>query len=437
MSIFKRKKDKDDWDFWKPADSTPPADREAESGSPAAAVSDEATAPTTPGAPEAASPAPSGPEEIPVADQAAPGEGAADASPPEAAILALPPDAGIPAPPPADIGAPPVADVPEAAPADAGATQASEPGPDSPAAEIAPTWETVEWVETAALPATQAEAPVGTQPGAEARAESRAERAEGRGRGRRHAAPGRGLVLAVTFLTGLPLRASEATPDELWSSMAWYPLVGLGLGVAGWCVYALMGDIAPAGVAAAVTVVALEAFTRVLHLDGLMDTCDGYFSGAPRERALEIMKDSRTGAMGVFGAVAVMLLKVTALASLSRSGAVVPLLVGWTAARALPPIDVRWFPYARDEGTGKAFNRGRGDNPPIVALALLVIVAAATGGATGRLGAVVVVVVVSLVLALLAQLAVARRLGGLTGDVYGFGVELVETVALVVAAALA
>ena len=226
MSIFRRKKDKDDWDFWKPTDSAPSADR-------GAAASDEAAAPVIPGAPEApapAPPAPLGPEEIPLAGQAAPSEGATDASPPEAAIVALPPDSGVPAPSPADIGAPPAADAP-ATPAGAGATPSAGPGPDTPVAETPATWESVEWVETPPPPVTHIEAPEGTQPGAEARAEARAESrgegTEGLGRGRRHAAPGRGLVLAVTFLTGLPLRASEATPDELWSSMAWYPLVGL------------------------------------------------------------------------------------------------------------------------------------------------------------------------------------------------------------------
>ena len=84
--------------------------------------------------------------------------------------------------------------------------------------------------------------------------------------------------------------------------MGWYPLVGLGLGAAAWGVYAgPLGSAARPRRGGRSSCCLLEAVTRGLHMDGLMDTCDGYFSGAPRERALEIMKDSRVGAMGVVG----------------------------------------------------------------------------------------------------------------------------------------
>jgi len=245
----------------------------------------------------------------------------------------------------------------------------------------------------------------------------------------------RRLVLAVTFLTGLPVPLhGDADEADLWGSMGWYPLVGLGLGSVGWLLYAGSLWLVTPAVAAVLTVALLELATRALHLDGLMDTCDGYFSGRSRERALEIMKDSRVGAMGVVGALAVVLLKVTALASLGRHGAVVPLLVGWTAARTLSPIDVRAFRYARDEGTGAPFAGGRSAGPLVLAAASCVaaalVVGALVAGAAGAAGA-LLLVGATMGIALLAQVGVGRRLGGLTGDVYGAGVELVEAFALV------
>jgi len=255
----------------------------------------------------------------------------------------------------------------------------------------------------------------------------------------------RRFTLAVTFLTGLPLPVrGEAGEDDLWGSMAWYPLVGLGLGAVGWGLYEGLGWLAPPLVAAALVVVLLELFTRALHLDGLMDTCDGYFSGAPRERALEIMKDSRSGAMGVFGAIAVILMKVVALASLSRTQAFLPLVLGWSAARALPPLDLRLFAYARaavavpDEaaGTGAPFARAAGSGPLVVALTTLAVVAAALGMALGEPAAVAILLMFAFVVPLAAQVPVSRRLGGLTGDVYGMGIELAEAAALVAASAM-
>ena len=253
----------------------------------------------------------------------------------------------------------------------------------------------------------------------------------------------RRLTLAVTFLTGIPLPVrGEVSPADLWRSMGWYQLVGLALGAAAWVVYAGLLALLPGLVAAVVAVLLLEAVTRGLHMDGLMDTADGLLSGAPRERALEIMKDSSVGAMGVVAAVLILVLKVAALGALTRADAAAPLLAGWCAARALPAVDVYAWPYARAAGTGEAFTRERTPGPVLLAGGLLVagVVAAlfvtlAVDGA-GAWYASLVVAVVAMTAALLVQAVVAKRLGGLTGDVYGMGIELAEAAALVVGCAI-
>jgi len=247
------------------------------------------------------------------------------------------------------------------------------------------------------------------------------------------------LVLAVTFLTRLPLPVrGEITPEDMRASMGWYPLVGLGLGAVGYAVYLAGGTIFPATVAAALTIIVLEMCTGALHLDGVMDTCDGIGSGAPRERALEIMKDSRVGAMGVFGATAMLLLKVTALAALSTAPSIRPcflpfrcnevlvvLLIGWAVARTIPLWAVTLFPYARAEGTGKAFTAGGSPWMLGVATACALLIAFLSAGIAGLLLAAGVIGATLLVLTYLA-----RRLGGLTGDVYGMGIELAELLTL-------
>jgi len=177
-------------------------------------------------------------------------------------------------------------------------------------------------------------------------------------------------------------------------------------------------------------------------MDGLMDTADGVLSGAPRERALEIMKDSSVGAMGVVAAVLILILKVAALGVLARADAAAPLLAGWCAARALPALDVYAWPYARAAGTGEAFTRERTPGPVVMAGALLAAGVVATTLFTvtvdgaGAWYAGLVVALVAMVVALLVQTAVAKRLGGLTGDVYGLGIELAEAAALLAGCAI-
>jgi cobalamin 5'-phosphate synthase/cobalamin synthase len=253
----------------------------------------------------------------------------------------------------------------------------------------------------------------------------------------------RRITLAVTFLTGIPLPVhGDVTPAELWGSMGWYPLVGLCMGAAAWGLYAGLTALLPSLVAAVLVIMVMELLTRGLHMDGVMDTADGVFSGAPRERALEIMKDHNVGAMGVVAAVLLLMLKVAALGALTRADAAAPLLAGWAAARALPAPDVYFWPYARAEGTGEAFTREHSAGPLLLAGGLLVLavvaaafVALAVGGA-GTWYAGILIAVVSMAVALLVQAVVARRIGGQTGDVYGMGIEIAEAAALVVGCAL-
>jgi adenosylcobinamide-GDP ribazoletransferase len=253
----------------------------------------------------------------------------------------------------------------------------------------------------------------------------------------------RRITLAVTFLTGIPLPVrGDVTPADLWGSMGWYPLVGLCMGTAAWGAYAGLTTFLPSLVAAVLVIMVMELLTRGLHMDGVMDTADGVFSGAPRERALEIMKDHNVGAMGVVAAVLLLVLKVAALGALTRADAAAPLLAGWAAARALPAPDVYFWPYARAEGTGEAFTREHSAGPLLLAGGLLVLavaaaafVALAVGGA-GTWYAGILIAVVSMAVALLVQAAVARRIGGQTGDVYGMGIEIAEAAALVVGCAL-
>ena len=66
-------------------------------------------------------------------------------------------------------------------------------------------------------------------------------------------------------------------------------------------------EVFPVYLSAAVLLVSLIVVNRGLHLDGLMDSCDGLFGGFTQERRLEIMRDSQVGAFGVAGGAAVLL----------------------------------------------------------------------------------------------------------------------------------
>src|SRR5205085_11752359 len=170
-------------------------------------------------------------------------------------------------------------------------------------------------------------------------------------------------VAAVRFLSVLPVpgRTQLFEKDEVAPRLvvgdAYFPLVGLLLAGLLWSFVLLLAPRLPQLALAAVLVVALVILTGGLHLDGLMDSCDGLFGGSTRERKLEIMRDSRVGSFGVLGAICLLLLKFALFASLSVRILPFALLITLPAARWTMVLALRVFPGARPTGLGAAFHR--------------------------------------------------------------------------------
>ncbi|MEK7848033.1 MAG: adenosylcobinamide-GDP ribazoletransferase [Chloroflexota bacterium] len=241
-----------------------------------------------------------------------------------------------------------------------------------------------------------------------------------------------GFFIALQFLTVLPPAVRRPiSAAELARSQAYFPLVGLFLGVLLALLDLGLRAFLPAALASGLLVVALVLLTGALHLDGFMDTLDGLFGRREPAQRLEVMKDSRAGSFGVIGVWCLLLLKYLALLSLGegwRFGALVaiPTLSRWGMAYAI------WaFPYARPQGTGHAFKEGAGWGKLLLASLAALAVAALALGSYG------------IALFLLAGLAVwltgrylVGKLGGLTGDTYGALNEVLETGGLLLLVAL-
>jgi adenosylcobinamide-GDP ribazoletransferase len=235
------------------------------------------------------------------------------------------------------------------------------------------------------------------------------------------------LLAAVRFLTILPVPGRwGADPDDLARSVPLFPVVGLILGaVAAAAAWAIVPAVPPL-LAAAVLVVLLMAFSGCMHLDGLSDSADGFLSSRPRQQILDIMKDSRTGAMGVVAIVAVLLVKFAAVASLAlpenatlwQAMFLMPL-----AGRCAMVIHVSVLPYARSDGLAAVFYRRRTRLAAGWAAAVLAGAAWAVLQWRG-----VAVWTACMAATLLLAVYVARKIGGATGDTLGAVCELVETV---------
>lgn len=232
------------------------------------------------------------------------------------------------------------------------------------------------------------------------------------------------LLAALRFLTILPIPGTWGTgADDLAASVPFFPVVGLVLGAAAAALACAMTPLASPLVTAAVLVVVLLGFSGGLHMDGLSDTADGFLSSRPRDRMLEIMKDSHTGAMGVIAIVSVMLLKFASLASLDASRLWPAALLMPLAGRSAMVVHMALLPYARDTGLATVFYQRRPRAAAIWAAGLLALVAWFACEFRG-----LAVWAAWAIATLLLAAYVRRKIGGATGDTFGAVCELVETV---------
>jgi adenosylcobinamide-GDP ribazoletransferase len=230
--------------------------------------------------------------------------------------------------------------------------------------------------------------------------------------------------LALSFLTTLPTLRFDLPPGGLSAAAAWFPTVGLILGLLLWAVQALAGALFAPLLASALVVTAWVVLTGGLHLDGVADSGDGLIPPVSRARRLEILRDPRLGSFGGLALILVLLLKVLAVRE-----------VGWGALIVAPVWARFWLlwaarhPQARLDGMGATFAAGL-TNAILIAAAVLPLLVLVFAGGRGVLAA----LVAGLVAWGCVRLEQAR-LGGMTGDVNGLVVELGELAILLVYAA--
>jgi adenosylcobinamide-GDP ribazoletransferase len=248
---------------------------------------------------------------------------------------------------------------------------------------------------------------------------------------------GRDLLRALGLFSIVPVPATPAlTRPDAERTVAWLPVIGLGLGaLAGLPVAAIRATAAPAGlVAAIVGVAALAVLTRGLHLDGLADTADGLGSRATEERALEIMRRSDIGPFGVVTLVLVLGLDVGAVAVPPGTWTPVAALATAAATGRLAVV------HGAHQRVGAAQPGGFG---ALVAGSVSTMTAAIQTVAVLGAGALLALAVdadpsgwvgaqvVALLLAAALRVHTTHRFGGVTGDVFGALIECATAVTLV------
>lgn len=236
------------------------------------------------------------------------------------------------------------------------------------------------------------------------------------------------FLIALQFLTRIPVKIKEEIEPQAYSrSMAWFPLVGLVLGLCLVVVFKIALLFFPRAVAEILVICAYVFLTGALHIDGLADTWDGICGGkGDKEKTLEIMKDSSVGAMGSLAISLDLLLRFILLDSLPLAKLAQGLIAMAVLGRWAQVLFVLNSPLSKPQSSAGYF--GHSLSPSIVILA------------TGLMLSLCIFMIKPLTLiSILAFLSLIilfyrnycrRKIGGITGDTIGMVNETSEVFVL-------
>lgn len=245
------------------------------------------------------------------------------------------------------------------------------------------------------------------------------------------------FFVALQFFTRLPVPGWVGF-EASWLQHAsrYFPLVGCVVAAIAAAVYFAAALVLPAPVAAVLSTAVSIYATGAFHEDGFADTCDGLGGGMTRERALEIMKDSRVGAYGAIGIVCMLATKLSAMSLLPPHQAVSALFLAHPLSRAAACSLIWKLEYVRAEGKSKPLaHRMTNAEFAIAGVTSLLPVAVLLAVGWVSTAAVLGSMLAAMLAALWLGWKFVRRLGGYTGDCLGAVQQVAE--ALVYVAVLA
>ncbi|EPY2274298.1 adenosylcobinamide-GDP ribazoletransferase [Clostridium sporogenes] len=237
------------------------------------------------------------------------------------------------------------------------------------------------------------------------------------------------FLLMIQFFTRIPVNKNLQCEKENFRRGAFFlPVVASIIGGMEFLIYLGLKNFLPPNVIIVLLLLFTAMITGGLHMDGLADTCDGFFSLRDKQRIIEIMKDSRIGSYGTIALIIDLLLKYQLLYSL--------VLKGYSIAIVLVPIIGRISILflclskrtAKKNGSGNIFI---GNMSKTIIFSITIIVLMISTYFLG-LKATITPFIGVLLITYLLYLLCLNKINGLTGDTLGACNELGEITYLLI-----
>lgn len=234
------------------------------------------------------------------------------------------------------------------------------------------------------------------------------------------------FFIAFSIYSNIPVPQFAWKEEDMKYMLCFFPWVGAAIGICFYCWNRLcemlgIGELCRVAAGMAIPLLLTGGF----HVDGFLDTMDAFHSYQPREKKLQILKDSHIGAFAVIMLAAYGLVCLAALSEVKSGAPLQILCMGFFLARCLSGIGAVSFPLARKDGMLAQF--ADSSQKKTVACLLWLQCALCVGGmlacsfAAGVLAA-------AAAFGIFAYYGARchRELGGITGDTAGYFVLLCE-----------
>lgn len=240
------------------------------------------------------------------------------------------------------------------------------------------------------------------------------------------------LLLFIQFFTRIPVKMSLPCESKNFRrGSVFLPIVGLIIGAIQWGVYKLFIEILPLNSTVVIVLLVGVLLTGGLHIDGLGDTCDGFFAFKGSDRIIEIMKDSRIGTYSCIATIFDFLFKYTLIAAIAPKFSMV-IIVAPMISRFTTVFLSAMGNTAKNTGTGNLFIGNIGKTQLVITLIMTIGILILIMNPVH----VLLLLASGLVLSFILNEFCKSKIGGITGDILGANNELVEILILILIAVI-
>lgn len=233
------------------------------------------------------------------------------------------------------------------------------------------------------------------------------------------------MMIAFSMYSRIPVPQVQWTKERMKYAMCFFPLIGAVIGLLEYGAILLLRTQGFPFLEQILPVVIPVVVTGGIHMDGLLDVIDAKSSHGETEKKLEILKDPHTGAFAIIGCGIYFLLYLAFFMEM-RPDMVPAFCITFVITRALSGLSVVTFPMAKKSGLAATFSDGAHKRVVGTVMALYLIISLPAvlllTGATAALG----VFVISFVVFLYYYHMAKREFGGITGDLAGYFLQILE-----------